>query len=214
MTSPGQSTLPTSVPQNVARTTVEGTGALVFKVATVVLVLLALLLAGAYAVQVFHPSKDLFVPGEPAEPPANAPIPGRSTRNLWEEETPKNERRPVDAQRALASGDELFVRGDFRRASGEYERAWRLACLAGIGLGALAMANALGGFVPVFGVNPVWLAVAGLLVGYGTRLGAGCTSGHGICGLARFSKRSLIATLIFMASAIATVFVVRHAVGG
>lgn len=94
------------------------------------------------------------------------------------------------------------------------ERAWRLAFLAGIGLGALAMANALGGFVPVFGVNPVWLAVAGLLVGYGTRLGAGCTSGHGICGLARFSKRSLIATLIFMASAIATVFVVRHAVGG
>ncbi|MDP1915681.1 MAG: serine/threonine-protein kinase [Myxococcales bacterium] len=126
MTSPGQSTLPTSVPQNIARTTVEGTGALVFKVATVVLVLLALLLAGAYAVQVFNPSKELFVPGEPAEPPSNAPIPGGSRRNLWDEELPKIERRKDDAQRALSLGDAHFVRGDFRRAAGEYEKAWRV----------------------------------------------------------------------------------------
>ena len=54
---------------------------------------------------------------------------------------------------------------------------------------------------------------AGLLVGYGTRLGSGCTSGHGICGLARLSKRSLAATLLFMASAIVTVFVIRHLIG-
>jgi uncharacterized membrane protein YedE/YeeE len=97
---------------------------------------------------------------------------------------------------------------------GGEERRWRLAFLAGIGLGALAMADALGGFAPVFSVNLWWLAAAGLLVGYGTRLGGGCTSGHGICGLARFSKRSLVATLAFMASAIVTVFIIRHVIGG
>ena len=55
-----------------------------------------------------------------------------------------------------------------------------------------------------------WLIVAGLLVGFGTRLGNGCTSGHGICGLARLSKRSLLAVLVFMGSGIITVYVLRH----
>lgn len=54
------------------------------------------------------------------------------------------------------------------------------------------------------------LALAGLLVGFGTRLGSGCTSGHGVCGLSRRSPRSLVATLTFMASGIATVFISRH----
>lgn len=58
------------------------------------------------------------------------------------------------------------------------------------------------------------LIMAGLLVGFGTRLGSGCTSGHGVCGLARRSKRSLIATLTFMASGALTVLVVRHLLGG
>lgn len=58
------------------------------------------------------------------------------------------------------------------------------------------------------------LVVAGLLVGFGTRLGSGCTSGHGVCGLARLSPRSLAATLVFMAVAAATVFVVRLVLGG
>lgn len=58
------------------------------------------------------------------------------------------------------------------------------------------------------------LVVAGLLVGFGTRLGNGCTSGHGVCGIARLSPRSLAATATFMASAVATVFVVRHLIGG
>ncbi len=58
------------------------------------------------------------------------------------------------------------------------------------------------------------LVVAGLLVGFGTRLGNGCTSGHGVCGIARLSPRSLAATAMFMASAVATVFVVRHMIGG
>ncbi len=58
------------------------------------------------------------------------------------------------------------------------------------------------------------LIIAGLLVGIGTQIGTGCTSGHGICGLARRSPRSLVATLCFMGSAVVTVFVVRHLLGG
>lgn len=54
------------------------------------------------------------------------------------------------------------------------------------------------------------LVIAGLLVGVGTRYGAGCTSGHGVCGLSRFSVRSLVATVTFMVAGFATVFVVRH----
>lgn len=58
------------------------------------------------------------------------------------------------------------------------------------------------------------LIVAGLLVGFGTRLGNGCTSGHGVCGMARLSPRSIAATATFMASAALTVFLVRHVIGG
>jgi len=58
------------------------------------------------------------------------------------------------------------------------------------------------------------LIIAGLLVGFGTRLGNGCTSGHGVCGIARLSPRSLAATATFMASAAATIFILRHVVGG
>lgn len=58
------------------------------------------------------------------------------------------------------------------------------------------------------------LIVAGLLVGFGTRLGNGCTSGHGVCGMARLSPRSIAATATFMASAAASVFILRHVIGG
>ncbi|OAP35137.1 hypothetical protein AU381_25595 [Sinorhizobium glycinis] len=61
--------------------------------------------------------------------------------------------------------------------------------------------------------SPALLISAGLIVGYGTRLGSGCTSGHGVCGVARLSPRSLVATAIFMAVASATVFVTRHLLG-
>ncbi|MCA3747533.1 MAG: YeeE/YedE family protein, partial [Rubrobacter sp.] len=54
------------------------------------------------------------------------------------------------------------------------------------------------------------MVVAGLLVGFGARLGSGCTSGHGVCGLARLSVRSVVATAVFMGTAFATVFIVRH----
>jgi uncharacterized membrane protein YedE/YeeE len=59
----------------------------------------------------------------------------------------------------------------------------------------------------------MWLILAGLLVGFGTRLGSGCTSGHGVCGLARLSKRSFAATATFFAVAVVTVYVVRHVIG-
>jgi uncharacterized membrane protein YedE/YeeE len=61
--------------------------------------------------------------------------------------------------------------------------------------------------------NPLLIITAGLLVGFGTRLGSGCTSGHGVCGLSRLSLRSLAATLVFMATGAVTVFVLRHMVG-
>lgn len=92
------------------------------------------------------------------------------------------------------------------------ERAWRLTFLAGLVLaGALTM-HAMAGGRPLPGptASPLLLVAAGLLVGYGTSLGGGCTSGHGVCGLARLSKRSLVAVPVFIATAMLTVFVVRH----
>jgi hypothetical protein len=61
--------------------------------------------------------------------------------------------------------------------------------------------------------SPAMLAIGGLLVGIGTRFGSGCTSGHGVCGIARLSPRSLLATACFMAAGLVTVFIVRHVVG-
>lgn len=78
------------------------------------------------------------------------------------------------------------------------------AFVIGLPLGALAVALVRGGAVSSF-AGPVPLIIAGLLVGIGTRLGSGCTSGHGVCGVSRLSPRSLVATAVFMASGIATV---------
>ncbi len=102
--------------------------------------------------------------------------------------------------------------GLFRPAPGEL--GWRVAFLVGLILGPAAV-GLLGGPVPVptFQTDTLGMIVAGVLVGFGTRLGAGCTSGHGVCGLARLSPRSLTATLVFMAVAIATVYLVRHVLG-
>ena len=93
------------------------------------------------------------------------------------------------------------------------ERGWRLAFLAGL-LAAAAAWFAWSGEAPRNDFPLPWLLAAGLLVGFGTRLGNGCTSGHGICGLARLSRRSLAAVLTFMASGIASVYVIRHLLGG
>lgn len=90
---------------------------------------------------------------------------------------------------------------------------WRVATLVGLVLGAAVVAWWSAAPTPRAGF-PGWaLAVAGLLVGAGTRLGSGCTSGHGICGIARLSPRSVAATAVFMATGVATVFVLRHALG-
>jgi uncharacterized protein len=91
---------------------------------------------------------------------------------------------------------------------------WRLAFLAGMFVSALVYAMAGGPLPPVeIDASLPLLIVAGLIVGFGTRLGAGCTSGHGVCGIGRGSPRSLAATAVFMATAIATVFITRHVVG-
>jgi uncharacterized protein len=97
-------------------------------------------------------------------------------------------------------------------ASGE--TAWRATFLAGLIAGPLLYAGA-GGPLPaiVLPSSPAIVIAGGLLVGFGTRLGGGCTSGHGICGLARLSPRSIAATILFMASGFATVFLVRHLIG-
>jgi uncharacterized membrane protein YedE/YeeE len=90
------------------------------------------------------------------------------------------------------------------------DRTWRLAFIAGL----VASPLVYGVFAAMpeirIEASPLVLIAAGLCVGIGTRYGAGCTSGHGICGLSRFSLRSLVATLSFMATGFATVFVVRH----
>ena len=90
------------------------------------------------------------------------------------------------------------------------DTTWRVAFVLGL-LVAPALYVLLAGPLTVT-VDAGWgtVAVAGLLVGIGTRYGAGCTSGHGVCGLSRLSPRSLVATLVFMGAGFATVFVVRH----
>jgi hypothetical protein len=95
------------------------------------------------------------------------------------------------------------------------DAAWRLTFVAGLWLGAVAFMAAKGGpiAVAIQASLPV-MGVAGFLVGVGTRMGGGCTSGHGICGIARLSKRSMVATIVFIATAMVTVFVVRHLAGG
>ncbi len=90
---------------------------------------------------------------------------------------------------------------------------WRVAFVAGL-LGAplvYALVQRLP--VPRIDAGPALLIAAGLLVGLGTRYGAGCTSGHGVCGLSRLAPRSLLATLTFIAAGVATVFVMRHLIG-
>lgn len=88
---------------------------------------------------------------------------------------------------------------------------WRIAFLAGLVVAAgCYMALVPGAPLPRTDFARGGLVIAGLLVGYGTRMGSGCTSGHGVCGLGRFSVRSLAAVMTFMATAMATTFVVRH----
>lgn len=92
-------------------------------------------------------------------------------------------------------------------ASGAFgPRGWRLAFLAGL----LVPAAVTGLDRSILSADLSLLALSGVLVGFGTRVGSGCTSGHGVCGIANLSSRSFVATLTFMASAMVTVAAVRH----
>ena len=103
----------------------------------------------------------------------------------------------------IAAGLLAPVRGD---------TAWRAAFVAGLVVaGALFVPAA----TPTTGLTPLWLiGTAGLLVGLGTRLAHGCTSGHGVCGLARLSLRSLAAVSTFLATGMIVVYVMRHVLRG
>ena len=95
------------------------------------------------------------------------------------------------------------------------DKGWRIAFIAG-----LILAPVIAGWIgygmatPKLPGNWTVIVVAGLLVGFGSRLGGGCTSGHGICGIGRLSPRSITATIVFMATAVATVAITRHVLGG
>ena len=95
------------------------------------------------------------------------------------------------------------------------ERAWRWLFLTGLPAGGLLTHNVIGQLVPAESAAPLWLITAsGLLVGLGTRMGGGFTSGHGVCGLGRRSPRSLVATATFMTLGGVTVFIMQSMMGG
>ena len=124
----------------------------------------------------------------------------------------------------LAASMLLLTHGKVAGISGIYgamlrqgtsERAFRPWFLAGmLSVGALVKLTFPAAFATTWSASLPVTLVAGLLVGVGTELGNGCTSGHGVCGLSRLSVRSLVATLTFMGAGFATVFVVRHVLGG
>jgi uncharacterized protein len=94
------------------------------------------------------------------------------------------------------------------------DRSWRWLFVVGL-LGGVALHELLRpeSFALREGFPPALLVAAGVLVGIGTRLGSGCTSGHGVCGISRLSARSIVATAVFMAAAIVTLAVSRHLLG-
>lgn len=103
-----------------------------------------------------------------------------------------------------------LVGGLFSNDDARATRAWFLAGLLVAGaIAQLLHPASLGRFVAL----PL-VAVAGVLVGYGVQRGSGCTSGHGVCGISRLSRRSIVATLTFMATGFATVFATEHLIGG
>ncbi|MBK6961762.1 MAG: YeeE/YedE family protein [Gammaproteobacteria bacterium] len=105
-----------------------------------------------------------------------------------------------------------ILTGVFTQRAGE--RVWRLLFVLGIVLGGSLPPLLNADFkAPLPGTGLLLAVIGGLLVGFGTGLGSGCTSGHGICGIARFSKRSLLATIIFMTAGVITVAILRLTTG-
>ncbi|HIG90921.1 MAG TPA: YeeE/YedE family protein [Methylococcaceae bacterium] len=104
-----------------------------------------------------------------------------------------------------------LLKGLLSQSTTGVDKSWRAAFIIGLVLSGLFYQT----FVPLQGsaienTPPIILIIGGLLVGFGTAMGSGCTSGHGVCGLSRFSLRSLVATVIFLSSGMATVYVLRH----
>lgn len=93
------------------------------------------------------------------------------------------------------------------------DRGWRLTFILGLIAAPLVYALFGGAVVQTVSDDLFGMGLAGLLVGFGTGLGSGCTSGHGVCGLARLSPRSLVAVLTFMGAGFGTVFILRHVLG-
>ncbi len=113
--------------------------------------------------------------------------------------------RVLGATGVLAGLFQSSTRDDF---------AWRAALLAGMVTGPLVVWIATGSMPAVqVPTSTTALLVGGMIVGLGVTFGAGCTSGHGVCGMARLSPRSIVATMVFMAFTFATVFVTRHLIG-
>lgn len=113
----------------------------------------------------------------------------------------------------LLAGEIAGITGILRRAFAGPQRGWRLAFLGGMvvaALGWLLTADVAAATAGLPGQSLPLLVAAGLLVGIGTDLGNGCTSGHGVCGLSRVSPRSLVSVLVFMALAVLTVWLLRH----
>ncbi len=123
----------------------------------------------------------------------------------------------------LAAAALLWLNGRIAGISGIFngvlnpesgDTGWRALFLVGLIAGAsLYVTLHPTAYTPRAGFPVALLALGGFLVGFGTRMGGGCTSGHGVCGVARLSLRSLVATAVFVATGMATVFIVRHVIG-
>jgi uncharacterized membrane protein YedE/YeeE len=114
----------------------------------------------------------------------------------------------------LLNGRVLGITGIVAGLAGPDAR-WRALFVAGMILGGLAVAQVVpGAFRSTVHLPVLPLILGGLLVGFGTRLANGCTSGHGVCGIARLSPRSITATAVFMGTGALAVFVMRHVLGG
>lgn len=106
-----------------------------------------------------------------------------------------------------------IFRGVLMPSQGDF--IWRLAFILGLVAGGLLMGQVMPESFPTESVRSTPMLIAGgLLVGFGTRLGSGCTSGHGVCGIGRLSQRSILATITFITTGAITVFVVRTVFGG
>ena len=113
----------------------------------------------------------------------------------------------------LFNGRIMGVCGILNDAMGSHQNknSWTWLFLAGLLMGPLVSDAFFGTSAPVFEDRSLLVTVlGGLLVGFGTSLGSGCTSGHGVCGIGRMSKRSIVSVMTFMFSAVVTVYIIRH----